>query len=122
MAAIPSCPRRLHQSARIVFEREEDISGDRGFKVIRVVKVIKGFKGGRRGGYKSGKAGGLSVLFNKLNGVKVVKVIRNLRVFKVVKVLKISGQIIPCKDIYNILLYRLKIVRNALQSVSRMKK
>ena len=62
------------------------------------------------GGYKSGREGGLSVLFNSLNGVKVVKV------------LKISVQIIPCKDTYNILLYHLKMTRNALHSVSRMQK
>ena len=61
----------------------------------------------------------MSVLFNSLNSVKVVKDIRG---FKVVKVLKISGQIIPCKDTYNILLYHLKMTRNALHSVSRMKK
>ncbi len=74
------------------------------------------------GGYKSGREGGLSVLLNKLNGVKVVKDIRVIRGFKVVKVLKISGQIIPYKDTYNILLYRLKMVQNALQSVSKMQK
>ena len=62
------------------------------------------------------------VILNKLNGVKVVKDIRVIRDFKVVKVLKISGQIIPCKDTYNILLYHLKMTRNALHSVSRMKK
>lgn len=62
----------------------------------------------------------LFVLLNKLNGVKVVKEIRVLRDFKVVKVLKISGQIIPCKDTYNILLNHRKMVRNALQSVSRI--
>ena len=64
----------------------------------------------------------MSVLFNSLNGVKVVKDIRVLRGFKVVKVLKISMHIFPRKDTYNILLYHLKMVRNALQSVSRMQK
>ena len=67
----------------------------------------------------------MSVLFNSLNGVKVVKDIRDFQDFQdfqVVKGLKISGQIIPCKDTYNILLYHLKKVRNDLQSVSRMQK
>ena len=64
----------------------------------------------------------MSVFFNSLNGVKVVKDIRGIRGVKVVKGLKISGQIIPCKDTYNILLYRLKMTRNALQSVSIMQK
>ena len=45
-----------------------------------------------------------------------------IRDFKVVKVLKISMYIFPLKDTYNILLYHLKMTRNALHSVSRMKK
>ena len=74
------------------------------------------------GGYNVVREGGLFILLNKLNGVKVIKDIRVIRGFKVVKVLKISGQIIPYKDTYNILLYHLKMTRNALHSVSRMKK
>ena len=76
-AEIPSCPRRLVKSARIIFER---IGTLRSLGSLKSLKTLRLADSGRQ---KAVIAGELPVLSNIINGFKVIRVVKAIKDFLV---------------------------------------